>query len=263
MQPRACFATREKAGYTRHLRLCIDANATHEVVQRWAYFHRLFRDVDFREFLELVIHRRKFFLDHFCRHTRCDVEKHAAMRRSTACFDLCGDRSSDFVTREQLGRTTRALVACEPTVCFFDCIGCFRSEFWRDVVEHEPLAVLVLQDAAVATNAFSYKRSTHRRRPHHTRRMKLRELDVHQFCARVIRHRETIAGVLPRVTRHAPRLACTTRCEDDCGRAEQDKPARFPPITQGSGNPIAVFQETKRRALHVEMDALMNAMILQ
>ena len=91
----------------------------------------------------------------------------------------------------------------EPAVGLLDGVGGLRREALGDVVEHEALALVVLQDAAVAAHALGHEDAAHRERPHHAGRMELRELEVHQLGAGVVRHRDAVAGVLPRVRRDA------------------------------------------------------------
>ena len=70
-----------------------------------------------------------------------------------------------------------------------------------NVVEHEPLAVLVAQHAAFAAHAFGHEQSHDARRPDHARRMKLDEFHVQQFRARVIRQRNAVARAFPGIAR--------------------------------------------------------------
>src|SRR5262249_48874974 len=51
-----------------------------------------------------------------------------------------------------------------------------------DVVEHEPLALAVLQRSAVPAHALGDEDAAHRRWPHHPRRMELHELHVDQVA---------------------------------------------------------------------------------
>ena len=204
----------EQAGHRRLLGVGVDPDAAHEVVQRRPDLHRLLRDVDLGQLLELVVHRRQLALDDVGGDARRDVEEHAAVRRAAPGLDLGGDRARDLVAREQLGRPARGLVAGEPAVGLLDGVRGLRREPLGDVVEHEPLALVVLQDAAVAAHALGHEDAAHRQRPHHAGRMELRELDVHQLGAGVVRHRDAVARVLPRVRRDAPRLAAAAGRED-------------------------------------------------
>ena len=63
MQARGHFAGREQTGQRGHLRIAIHADAAHHVVRGGADFHRLLRDVDVGELLELVVHAGQLALD--------------------------------------------------------------------------------------------------------------------------------------------------------------------------------------------------------
>ena len=114
---RGALAGGEEAGNRRHLRVGIHANPAHDVVRGRADFHRLLRDVEVGELLELVVHARQLapdvrlgvgelFLD------PGDVEEDAAVRRSAAGLHLAVDAARHVVAREQLGRTPGA--TCRP-----------------------------------------------------------------------------------------------------------------------------------------------------
>jgi hypothetical protein len=81
-----------------------------------ADLHRLARDVDVGELLELVIHARQLALDvrggvrEFFLDPR-DVEEHAAVRAAASFLDLAHDAARDVIAREQLRRTARVFVA--------------------------------------------------------------------------------------------------------------------------------------------------------
>ena len=88
-----------------------------DVVARRADLHRLLRDVDVGQLLELVVHRRELLLDVLGRAARGDVEEDAAVRRAAAGLHLGVDRARDDVAR-------RAAPACAA-----------RSTFRRRLVE--------------------------------------------------------------------------------------------------------------------------------
>src|ERR1700758_4561475 len=56
METRSALTRGKQTGNIGHLRIGVDADATHHVVSRGSNFHRLLRDVDVRQLLELVIH---------------------------------------------------------------------------------------------------------------------------------------------------------------------------------------------------------------
>src|SRR5207249_6161927 len=59
-----------------------------------------------------------------------------------------------------------------------------------DVIEHEALALVVLEHPAVAPNALGHEDPAHGRWPHHPRRVELDELHVDQIRARPERSEE-------------------------------------------------------------------------
>ncbi len=92
-------------------------------MRRRADFHRLLRDVEVGELLELVIHARQlafdvlggvrdFFLD------PRDVEKHAAVRTAAAGLHLAHDAAGHVVAREQFGRALGVFVTLRVTPAF-------------------------------------------------------------------------------------------------------------------------------------------------
>ena len=138
---RRALARGEQARDRRHLRVGIDADAAHDVVRRRPDFHRLLRDVEVGELLELVIHARELALDVLLGVRELlldprDVEKHAAVRDSAPGLDLAVDAARHVIAREQLRRTARALVALRVAPAFFrdpprsaacSCPGCRRT----------------------------------------------------------------------------------------------------------------------------------------
>ena len=81
----------------------VDLDATHDVVARGADLHRLGRDVDVGQLLELVVHRRQPPRDLLGRQSRGHVEEDAAVRRAATLLDLAVDGAGHLVAREQLG----------------------------------------------------------------------------------------------------------------------------------------------------------------
>src|SRR5206468_2215189 len=73
----------------------------------------------------------------------------------------------------------------------------------------------------------------------------------------------TVAGVLPRVRCHLPRLAVAAGGEDDSLCAENDEAPRLAPIGDGSADSIAIFEQADDGAFHEDVDSLMDAAILQ
>src|SRR5262245_6885731 len=105
-----------------------------------------------------------------------------------------------MVAREQLGWAPRRLVALRIAPAFFG-IGC---RLWfvvvRNIAEHEPLAFVVLEDAAFTANTFGDENALHAWRPDHPGWMKLHELHVDEFGTGTIREAVAIARAFPAVT---------------------------------------------------------------
>ena len=143
---RRALARREQSRDVRHLRVGVHADPAHDVVRRRADFHRLLRDVEVGQLLELVIHARELPLDVLLGVRQLlldprDVEEHAAVRRAAARLDLAVDAARDVVAREQLRRTPGALVVLRVAPAFFGIRGGLRLVVVRDVVEHEAAAL--------------------------------------------------------------------------------------------------------------------------
>ena len=85
--------------------------------------------------------------------------------------------------------------------------------------------------------------------------MKLHELHVHQFSACVISQGHAVAGVFPRIRSDAPGLADAAGAYDNRLCPEDDEAARLSPVAERPSHPLAVFQQTGNRALHVNVDA--------
>src|SRR6266536_5845031 len=112
--------------------------------------HRPSGDVDVRQFAELVIHAWQLAFYVF-RWFVGDVEECAAMFSSTSFADFGIDGASDHVA----GRKLHALGI---------------------VLLHEPLAVLVGQDSALAAHGFGDQYPLYPRRPDHSSGMELDKL---------------------------------------------------------------------------------------
>ena len=144
--PGGALAGGEQARHARHLRVGIHAHAAHHVMGRRADLHRLLRDVDVRQLLELVVHARQLALDVLLGVRQPlldprDVEEHAAVRAAAALLDLAVDAARDVVARQQLGRPARRLVALGVAPALFLVVGRLVAVRLGDVVEHEAAAL--------------------------------------------------------------------------------------------------------------------------
>ena len=93
--------------------------------------------------------------------------------------------------------------------------------------------------------------------------MKLDELHVDQLRAGVIGERMPVAGVFPTVARDLVGLADSAGREHDRFRAKNFESAALAIVAERADDAVAIFQERQNRVLHVHVDALVNAVILQ
>src|SRR5882762_1255133 len=168
----------------------------------------------------------------------CEISKYAPPCSVPALFHLRVDRPRHHVPRRQL----------HP-------LGI--------VAFHEPLTILVAQNAALAAHRLRHQNPLHARRPHHPSRMKLHEFHVHQFRTRFISQRHSVACVFPRVRRDRPGLSNSPRGHHHRFRLEQYKSPRLPPISQRPRASPAIREQPHNRALHVHIEPHVHAAILQ
>ena len=199
-------------------------------------FHRLLGDVNVGQLFELVVHRRQALEDLLGRKARGNVQVHATVRSATTGLDLRVNRAGDFVTRQQLWRTTVVVGVGVPAVGFFFGFRVLLAEHVGDVVEHEALAFRVLQHTTVTANGLGDQDALDRRRPDHAGGVELQELHVDQGTAGAHRESVTVAGVLPRVRRDAVRLADTAGGQDDGCGVEGNEVAGLTEVTHATGN---------------------------
>src|ERR687898_271341 len=82
-----------------------------------------------------------------------DVEEPPAVRRAPPGLDLAVDRPGDLVPGQQLGWAPVVLLVVVPAIGLVLGLRRLLAEEVGDVVEHEPVAAGVLQDAAVTAHA--------------------------------------------------------------------------------------------------------------
>ena len=92
-----------------HLRFGVYPHAAHNVMGRWAYFHRLLGDVEVGELHELMIHARELLSNMFrgVRKLLLDprnVEKHASVGTAATGFDFIHDAARRSRVRSSGGR---------------------------------------------------------------------------------------------------------------------------------------------------------------
>ncbi len=115
--------------------------------------------------------------------------------------------------------------------------GVLGAAILGQVLPHEPLAGVVAQDAALATDGLGHEQPADAGRPDHPGRVELDELHVDQLGAGLVGERLAVAAVLPRVGRHLVRLADPARGEDDGLGREDDRQAGRPPVAERAGDP--------------------------
>src|ERR1700730_19193525 len=93
-----------------------------------------------------------------------------AVGAAAAGLDLRVDRARALIARQQVRGAAGRVVVLEPLVGLLLGFGVLAFEHRRDVVEHEALALGVLQHAAVTAHTLGDQDSFHARRPHHARR---------------------------------------------------------------------------------------------
>src|SRR4030095_8298834 len=107
-----------------------------------------------------------------------DVEINAAMRAPPALFDLLYDTARDMISRQKLRRTPCIFVSLSIAPTFFFVVRRLRFVVLGNRIEHEPLTMLVRQNATFAAHTFRYQNSHHARWPDHSGGMKLYKLHV-------------------------------------------------------------------------------------
>src|SRR5204862_7606774 len=108
---------------------------------------------------------RPALLDVVGRTARADVEERGAVGAAAPGLDLGVDRPRDLVARQQVRRAPVVLLVLVPAVGLHLVVRGLPLEELRDVVEHEALAVLVPERAAVAATPLGDEDTPHRRRP--------------------------------------------------------------------------------------------------
>src|SRR6266852_6447768 len=93
--------------------------------------------------------------------------------------------------------------------------------------------------------------------------MELNKLHVHEFSAGFIREGHAVASVFPGVGSDAPGLADAARGDDDGLGFENDETASLAPVGKRTGNAAVVRQKARDGALHVNVDALLDAAVLK
>jgi len=93
--------------------------------------------------------------------------------------------------------------------------------------------------------------------------MKLYKFHVDEFCAGLVCERVAISSIFPAITGNFVGAANPTGRQYDCFRAENFESTALPLVSKGAYHAVAVFEQRKNGVLHVHIDPLMNAVILQ
>src|ERR1700720_1945092 len=93
--------------------------------------------------------------------------------------------------------------------------------------------------------------------------MKLNEFHVDQLSARVISERVTVAGVFPTIARDPEGAPDSAGGQHDRFCFEESKAAALAIVCERAGNSITILEQSKDCAFHVNVYALMDAVILE
>ena len=194
------LARRVQTRHGRRRGLGLDAHATHRVVDGRADLHRLARDVDRCQRMELLVHRRQLALDVVGAEV-AHVEVRAAVGRPATRLHLLVDRARDDVARRQL---------------LLD----------RVVIEHEARALGVEEQSALTAHRLGDQDAARAGWPDHAGGMELHELHVEQIGSRLVRHRRAVTRALPGVGGVAVHPPPSPAREHDGAGLERPRTAR-------------------------------------
>src|SRR6185437_14506323 len=268
MQAGGAFAGGEEAGEGGHLGVAIHLDAAHEVVRGGADLHRLLGDVEIGQLLELVVHAGQLLLDVLggVRDLLLDpgdVEEDAAVRAAAAGAHLAPDAAGDVVAGQELGRAARVLVALGVAPALLGVVGGRAAVVLGHIIEHEALALAVLEDAALAAHAFGDEDAFHTGRPDHAGGMELDELHVEHGGAGIVGERLAVAGVLPTVAGDLVGAADAAGGQHYGLGEEEVVAAALAVVAEAAEAAVAGGEQGEQRGLHVHLHALMDAVVLQ
>src|SRR5437773_11911176 len=93
--------------------------------------------------------------------------------------------------------------------------------------------------------------------------MKLNELHVDEFLTGLVRQRVSISSVFPTVARDFVRATDAARSQYHCFGQENFETPSLALVPERAHDPVAVFEQGKNGVLHMHINSLVNAMILQ
>ena len=186
----------------------------------------------------------------------------------SSLLDLGVDGARDVVAGRQLGRAARVGLATlgqrgDPAGRLLVGGGVLGAPVLGEVVPHEPVAVDVAQDPALAADGLRDEEAAHARRPDHPGRVELDELHVDQLGAGLVGERLAVAAVLPRVRGDLVRLPDPAGGEHDRLGRKDDRLAGRPPVAEGTGHPVRTGHQPRDGGLHVDLDAERDRAILE
>ena len=181
------------------------------------------------------------------------------MGRPAALLDLGVDRPGDVVPGRQLGRAAgigrpAGAERLDPARRLLVGRGVLVAAVLGQVLPHEPLAILVAQDPALAADRLGDQQAPHAGRPDHAGRVELDELHVDELRPGQIGQGLAVARVLPRVRGDLERPAHAAGRQDDGLGREDDRLAGRPPAAEGAPDAVGPGQQVGDRALHVDRD---------
>src|SRR5262249_10996583 len=121
----------------------------------------------------------------------------------------------------------------------------------------------VAQDAAFAAHSFGHQDAADAWRPNHAGGMELDELHVDQLGPGVVGQGVAIAGVFPAIARDLVCAANPACGQNDGLGPKNHEPAAFPVIGERTCNALAVLEQAQDGAFGVDLDAPMNAVVLE
>src|SRR5262249_39984764 len=248
VKPGAALAGSKQPGHCGHLAIAINLDPAHHVMRSRAHFHRVLRYVDIGQLFELVIHTRQlslYLLGGFrnALFDPGDIEKDPAVRASTTFSDFADNAAGNVVSGQELRRPPSVLVALRVFPALFFGVGSLAAIILGNIVKHEPAALFICQDAALAADALGYEYSADSRRPYHSGWMELDELHIHQCSARMISQGMAVPSIFPAIAVDFVGSADPTGCKHNGCCSEQPEPATLAIITKRARDPLAIPEQ--------------------
>ena len=237
VQPGCHLAGGVKTGKRGRSGLGLDSKPAHRVVDSRRHLHRFLCDVDVGQPQELLVHRRQLFLDRRGAQVG-DIEESTPMLRAAPRLDFLVDRPGHHVAGGEL-------------------------LLLRVVLEHEPLAIAVLQIAAFTPDRLGDQDAANPGRPDHAGRMELHHLRIEHLRPGVEAHGDAVAGAFPGVRGDFEDPAPAAGRQDDGLRSKGDEAAVDPVIAEGADHAVSLLEQSGQSDLHVDLDAELHHPVLQ